>query len=194
MPATLDAHMNVYNYDFACDVATALGYRAHDTNTAGLHVHINRNFFGDDKHIQLYRASLMALIMERNWEDFVRFSRRRYNRLDQWAKKKNVASQEYTDRDVDLIVEKTKREYNNGDKYLALNMNRQATFELRIFRGSLKAETIKATLQFVSNLAHYCKYNGLKSAQQATILDIINYKKYPELTAYWEANKDREVN
>ena len=194
MPATLDAHMNVYNYDFACDVATALGYRAHDTSTAGLHVHINRNFFGDDKHIQLYRASLMALIMERNWEDFVRFSRRRYNRLDQWAKKKNVASQEYTDRDVDLIVEKTKREYNNGDKYLALNMNRQATFELRIFRGSLKAETIKATLQFVSNLAHYCKYNGLKSAQQATILDIINYKKYPELTAYWEANKDREVN
>jgi hypothetical protein len=194
MPATLDAHMNVFNYDFACDVATVLGYRAHDTSTAGLHVHINRNFFGDDKHIQLYRASLMALIMERNWEDFVRFSRRRYNRLDQWAKKKNVADREYTDRDVDLIVEKTKREYNNGDKYLALNMNRMSTFELRIFRGSLKAETIKATLQFVSNLAHYCKYNGLKSAQQATILDIINYKKYPELTAYWEANKEREVS
>ena len=193
MPATLDAHTNALNWSMACKVATALGYRGHDTSTAGIHVHINRNFFSDDPKLQMYRASLMALIMERNWDDFAKFSRRRYNRLDQWAKKKDVATRNYEDTDMDLLIDKTKQQYNNGDKYLALNMNRVKTFELRIFRSTTKPDSILATLQFVSNLAHFCKYNGLKRAQTATMQDIIDYHKYPELTTYWNENKNRTV-
>ena len=193
MPATLDAHTNALNWSMACKVATALGYRGHDTSTAGIHVHINRNFFSDDPKLQMYRASLMALVMERNWNDFVKFSRRRYNRLDQWAKKKDVAVRNYEDSDMDLLIDKTKLEYNNGDKYLALNMNHLKTFELRIFRSTTKPESILATLQFVSNLAHFCKYNGLKRAQTTTMQDIIDYHKYPELTQYWNENKNRTV-
>ncbi len=193
MPATLDAHTNTFNWAMACKVATTLNYRGHDTGTAGIHIHINRNFFSDDKKLQMYRASLMALVMERNWDDFAKFSRRRYNRLDQWARKKDVAVRNYEDTDVELLIDKTKLEYSNGDKYLALNMNRVKTFELRIFRSTTKPETILATLQFVSNLAHFCKYNGLKRAQTATIQDIVDYHKYPELVAYWNENKNREV-
>jgi len=193
MPATLDAHTHTFNWAMACKVATTLDYRGHDTGTAGIHIHINRNFFSDDKKLQMYRASLMALVMERNWDDFAKFSRRRYNRLDQWAKKKDVAVRNYEDSDMDLLIDKTKQQYSNGEKYLALNMNHMKTFELRIFRSTTRPETILATLQFVSNLAHFCKYNGLKRAQTATMQDIIDYHKYPELTAYWNENKDRTV-
>lgn len=194
MPATLDAHTNVFNWDLACKAAVSLGYRAHDTSTAGIHVHINRNFFSDDKKLQLYRASLMALVMERNWDDFVKFSRRRYNRLDQWAKKKKLADNLQADITTDGMVDRVNEEYGNGDKYLAINLRNSNTFELRIFRGTLKPDSIKATLQFVSNLANFCKYNNLAKAQTATFEDIINYKEYPELKAYWEENKNREVN
>ena len=194
MPATLEAHTNVFNWSLACDTAVTLGYRAHDTSTAGIHVHINRNFFSDDKKLQLYRGSLMALVMERNWDDFVKFSRRRYNRLDQWAKKKHLADNLHPDTTTDGMVDRVNKEYGNGDKYLAINLRNPNTFELRIFRGTLKADSIKATLQFVSNLANWCKYNTLAKAQTATIEDIINYKEYPELKAYWEENKNREVN
>lgn len=194
MPATLEAHTNVFNWSLACDTAVALGYRAHDTSTAGMHVHINRNFFSDDKKLQLYRGSLMALVMERNWDDFVKFSRRRYNRLDQWAKKKHLADNLHPDITTDGMVDRVNKEYGNGDKYLAINLRNPNTFELRIFRGTLKADSIKATLQFVSNLANWCKHNTLAKAQTATIEDIINYKEYPELKAYWEENKNREVN
>ena len=194
MPATLEAHTNVLDWSLACDTAVALGYRGHDTSTAGIHVHINRNFFSDDKKLQLYRGSLMALIMERNWEDFVKFTRRRYNRLDQWAKKKHLADNLHPEITTDGMVDRVSKEYGNGDKYLALNLRNSNTFELRIFRGTLKADTIKATLQFVSNLANWCKFNTLAKAQTATIEDIINYKEYPELKAYWEINKNREVN
>ena len=192
MPATLDAHTNTFNWSLACDTATALGYRGHDTNTSGIHIHINRNFFSDDKKLQLYRGSLMALVMERNWDDFARFSRRRYNRLDQWAKKKDLLKKVKADTNTNEIGGHFNDEYGK-EKYVALNMGHSNTFEFRIFRSTTKPETILATLQFVSNLAHWCKYNGLAKAQTATIDDIINYKKYPELTAYWEENKDREV-
>jgi hypothetical protein len=192
MPSTLDAHMNVLNWDMACEVATALGYRGHDTSSAGMHIHINRNFFSDDKKLQLYRGSLMALVMERNWDDFVRFSRRRYDRLDQWAKKKRLVENLPTDSTNDILVDKFRDQY-DGDKYVALNMQHRNTFELRIFRSSLRPETIKATLQFVYNLAHWCKYNGLVKAQTVTMQDIIDYQKHPELTEYWNTVKDREV-
>jgi hypothetical protein len=152
-------------------------------------VHINRNFFSDDRKMQLYRASLMALVMERNWEDFVKFTRRRYNRLDQWAKKQKLADNLNPDITTDGMVTKVMSEYGNGDKYLALNLRNSDTFELRIFRSTLKADSMKATLQFVSNFAHWCKYNNLAKAQTATIDDIINYKEYPELKEYWEQNK-----
>jgi hypothetical protein len=192
MPATLDAHTNTFNWPLACATATALGYRGHDINTAGIHIHINRNFFSDDKKLQLYRGSLMALVMERNWEDFARFSRRRYNRLDQWAKKKDLLKKVQANPNTNDIGGQFNEEYGR-EKYVALNMGHSNTFEFRIFRSTTKPETILATLQFVSNLAHWAKHNGLAKAQTATMDDIINYKKYPELTAYWEERKDKEV-
>lgn len=195
MPATLDAHLNTFNWDMACAVAGAVGYRAHDTRSAGIHIHINRNFFSDDKKLQLYRGSLMALVMERNWDSFVKFSRRRYDRLDQWAKKKRLVEnlpESFATSSTEIMINKFRDQY-DGDKYVALNMQHRNTFELRIFRSSLKPDTIKATLQFVYNLAYWCKHNGLIKAQTVTMQDIIDYKPHPELTEYWNTVKDREV-
>jgi hypothetical protein len=78
-----------------------------------------------------------------------------------------------------------KNYYEGRDKYVALNTLHNATFELRIFRGTLNYTTFIATLQFVDNLARLVKKTPLSRLTDLAFEDIINFKKYDELTSYW---------
>ena len=183
MPATLNYHMNYINYKDAFDVASALGYRAHDTRTCGLHVHINRRFFGSAKATQGIKAAFMTLILERNWSEMVKFSRRDYHHIEEWANARDLSDDVYSDDTDSEIVGKFYDKYD--DKYVAVNTQHSSSFEIRIFRGTLRYETYIATLQFVSNLAHIAKEcTTLTRAQQITFDDIVNYNRYPELVNY----------
>lgn len=186
-PATVYQHMdpNVFDYEKAFAKLVRAGFRGHDAGSAGIHVHISRWFFGSNRSAQLYRASLMAYIMESNWEDFVKFSRRRYHHLDQWAKKKEM--KERLDMrpvvDNDDYSEVFVNEY-QYDKYVALNINHNNTFELRIFRSTLNYNTYLATLQFVHNLANLVKTIDLAKAQLTTFKDIIKFERFEALDNY----------
>lgn len=82
------------------------------------------------------------------------------------------------------IQDKFRYKYSD-DKYVALNTQHADTFELRIFKGTLKYNTYIATLQFVSNLANIAKEcTSLSKVQQVTFEDIVNYKRYNELDTY----------
>jgi hypothetical protein len=189
MPMTLDYHMSIkQRYVDAFKAATRLGYKSHDTSTCGIHIHIDRDFFGVDRRTQKLKASYMALVIERNWADIVKFSRRSYSRMDQWARNKKLSGDIYHSDTEDDVIDKFGNKYDDGDKYVMLNTNHQETFELRLFRGTLKPTTYMATLQFVDNLARVIKAcPNLAKAQQITFNDIINYRRYDELVAYVES-------
>jgi hypothetical protein len=153
---------------------------------------MSRKFFGKDSKIQLYKGAIMALVLERHWDNFVRFSRRRYNRIEQWANKKDMLMRMPKDATSD-DVEKSFISSYGFDKYVALNTTKSATFELRIFKSTLKPSTIKATLQLVHNFAHWVKANDLAAAQTVEFEDIINYQPHKELTEYWQVAKEREI-
>ena len=56
-PMTIDYHMNTMPWADVLDEAVYLGYKSHMTSTCGLHVHVNRDAFGetrDDKPHKLY--------------------------------------------------------------------------------------------------------------------------------------------
>lgn len=183
MPSSLLFHMNKVNYKDAFKLASTMGYRSHDTSSCGLHVHMNRRFFGSSRATQNIKAAFMALILERNWDDVVKFSRRNYHHIEEWANKKDLNYDVYDSDTEDDIASKFLNSYD--DKYVALNTMHRNSFELRIFRGTLRQETYLATLQFVSNLAHIAKScTTLTRAQQISFADIINYERYPELTNY----------
>ena len=192
-PAVLEAHMNpeVFDYEAAFKVATIIGYRGHNTTTAGLHVHMNRRFFGDTGLEQDYRAALMALIIENNWDALVEFARRDYSRVQQWASKKNMKERAENAMkrrepglpDKGIIARAYKYEYED-DKYVALNCGHSNTYELRIFKSTLRYETYIATLQFVSNLAHIVKELDYEKACKTTFDDVVTYKNYEELSRY----------
>lgn len=169
----------------ALNLASHLGYKSHNTNSCGLHIHFDRIFLGASRKTQNQKASYLAIIMERNWEKFVQFSRRNYDRVDQWAKKMDFINDLYADDTDDDAQNKFADKYGNGDKYVALNTAHYDTYELRIFRGTLKPETLFATMQFVDNLVRISKdCTTLAKAQQITFADIIDYKHHKELVEY----------
>lgn len=193
-PATYLAHTenNLINWRDSMKVLKDIGYSSHDLGTCGLHVHINRDFFGETTDAQNYNGAKIVYLMEKHWRDFVLFSRRRGHQLDRWARIQNAKG------DYDNSTEKTTRSlryafqknyYDNRDKYVAVNTLHDATFEFRIFRGTLNYETFKATLQFVDNLARLVKKTTLAKLTSITFDDILNFKKYPELQSYWAKRK-----
>jgi hypothetical protein len=185
-PMTLDYHMSIeQRYRDAFGVLTAMGYKSHNTSTCGMHIHFDRSFLGRDSRTRALKASYLAIIMERNWEKFVKFSRRRYDRVEQWANKLDLIKDIYADDTDDDARDKFSDKYGNGDKYVALNTSHSHTYELRIFRGTLKPETYLATLQFVDNLVRVSKEcPSLAKAQQITFADIINYNPHQHLVDY----------
>jgi hypothetical protein len=191
-PATLTYHLQGFDYAKGFEVLKRFGYNSHDTETCGLHVHINRNFFGTARSTQLYNGAKMVYLLEKYWNDFVLFSRRTQSTLGRWANKLDLKD------DFDKQNDDMKTSANlstmfigkyNQSKYVALNVGHTNTFELRIFRGTLNLRTYYATLQFVDNFARLVKHTSLMDLPTIKFDDIINFKKYDELTAYWNMRK-----
>ena len=189
-PLTLKAHLENKTIDWLNGISLLkrFDYASHNKGTCGLHVHINRDFFGKSTSAQLYNGAKVVYLMEKHWDSFVKFSRRKANHLERWAKKENAKN------DFDRVNVKTTRTlssaftknyYRPRNKYVALNTLHDATFEFRIFRGTLNEKTFKATLQFVDNLARLVRRTSLKNLTSISFEDIINYKKYPELQSYY---------
>lgn len=186
-PCTLEFHMNIANYyQEAFDELVIAGYRSHDTDTCGLHVHVNRDYFGDNnEEIDLNIAKLMLLIdKEEIWQKVVKFTRRKSENLNSWARRCNMPTSEEGCNE-ECIINESKR-FKHNSRYYAINLQNSDTVEFRLFRGTLKYNTFIATLQFVSNVINLAKSKSLQDILHGDIkfVDIINFKEYEELNSY----------
>ena len=144
-PMTLNYHLNEMPW---LDVVTKLremGYLSHQTNTCGLHVHVNRSSLGNIFSEQEATIARILYFFEKHWEELLKFSRRTNRQLDRWA-----ARYGYKDRPKD-ILDHVKAGAGNG-RYSCINLQTSDTIEFRIFRGTLKYNTIIATLQLVNRV------------------------------------------
>lgn len=195
-PLTLAKHTKGVDWKSGMDMLTKIGYRSHNTTTCGLHVHINRNFFGSSATANINGAKI-AYLLEKNINDVVKFTRRKDYLLGRWARFGNM--QDYMGDNASaktrsMLTSAFKRYYPARQKYVALNTMHSKTFEFRIFRGTLNYGTFLATLQLVDNLAHIVRdipnNNDMFSVlDQITFDDIVNFRPYAELTTYWNKRK-----
>ena len=125
------------------DRATSLGYRSHQARTCGLHVHVNRDALGDSESEQDAVIARILYFFERHWEELLKFSRRTQRQLEQWANRYG-----YQDHPME-ILDHAKKGYGGG-RYSSINLQNPDTIEFRIFRGTLKYNTLLATLQLVN--------------------------------------------
>lgn len=136
-----------------CASALAEGMRSHDTDTCGFHVHVSRDFFGANQTSQELTELKLIATVDRLFEPIVIFSRRKRHNIDRWAPKCNAPKEDAG------WVKKAQRVscFAKRDRYHAINVTNAHTIEFRLFRGTLKADTILATLQFVTGLCHLVK-------------------------------------
>lgn len=182
-PATLDYHLNHFPWDDIAKIAISNDMRAHDTTTAGLHVHASRTRFGETLLEQDLNIAKVMLLFDLFWDKkIVPFSRRRREELDSWANKPS-ASFERDDNEPTVIL-KSKRKVSHGERHTAINLMNEKTVEFRVFRGTLKATTIKATLQWLDTLISYAIDTNLRDIWDSDWDNIFAGTEYPELKAY----------
>lgn len=121
----------------------SLGYLSHRAGTCGLHVHISRAVFG--KSDQDGPIARVLYFFEKHWEELLKFSRRTPRQLERWA-----ARYGYKEQPRD-ILEHAKKGCHAG-RYTCVNLTNLDTVECRMFRGTLKVNTIFATLQLLDRI------------------------------------------
>ena len=167
-PGTLGWHKTL-PYKKMFKYLTDNGYRAHDTNTCGLHIHINRSYFPDETCI-----CKLVYIVEKFRKELEILGRRGAGRYSVFCgyngKKAKDTFEDYK---------------NNATKYSAVNLQHADTIELRFFKGTLKYSTFMNTLDFVADLALFVKDHTEEEIENTTWEDL--YSTFTDdLKAYYD--------
>ena len=141
-PMSLDYHKD-FCWDRIMKKAVYLGYRSHQTSTCGLHIHVNRNSLASDREEQDEVISRILYFVEHHWNEILKFSRRTEYTMNRWAARYGYENS------PKAIMDKAKKNYG---RYVAINLCNYHTIEFRLFRGTLKYNTLIATLELVNKI------------------------------------------
>ena len=112
--------------------------------TCGLHIHISRLAFGRTAAQQEAAIARLLYFVEKHWNELLKFSRRTNRQLERWA-----ARYGYKDTPKEMMDQA--KSYHYG-RYTCVNLTNEDTVEIRIFRGTLKYNTLAATIQLTDHL------------------------------------------
>lgn len=190
-PGTLAHHMYVMHWRQIQRTCEKAGFRSHDTENSGLHVHVGRAQLGstDAERDETIRKVQVLFVMYT--AELTRFSRRARSRLDQWAPFRSFGTSPESIRatDGDALAlwagsAVPTHAYDHEDRYTAVNVLNRATVEIRIFRGTLKRDTLIAAIQLVSNICEYAMSHTWDELRASTWADVAAGKPYKELVGY----------
>ena len=129
------------------EIVRSHGGQSYDAGTCGLHIHGSRAFFKD--HDAVYR---LDRLFHRFRSEMIRFSRRTPNQLGQWCK----LGDEHDELSKIENVTQRKHEWESikgwSGRYECVNDTNYATVEIRLWRGTLNVQTLRATIEFTTGL------------------------------------------
>jgi len=176
-PMTLEFHQTEMPWQVICSEAIEQGYRSHQCSTCGLHIHVNRSAFGESEYLQDQAIARVLYFFEKHWEELLKFSRRTQRQLERWA-----AWYGYQEQPRD-ILNHAKKSYGNG-RYTCVNLTNSDTIEFRIFRGTLKMNTIIATLQLVNRICDLAIFMSDEEVKNLAWSDFVYGVTESELIQY----------
>lgn len=142
------------------------GMKSHDTRTCGLHVHICKKGMTMN-----HAAKLILFINDSNNQRLIRAIARRDG--SSYAQVKNKkASYDWLKIAKQNSGIRNQLMYLNQDRYEALNFKNPNTVEFRLFKGTLRYETIIACLEFTYASWYFAKDSGIND------LTTDNFLKY----------------
>jgi hypothetical protein len=161
----LDVHKNQLQY-FKQRVK---GLKSHDTSTCGLHVHVCKSSM-----TTLHGAKLVLFINDpanlKLVKDIARRDASGYSKLQNkkedkhWLKDSVHSSKDKADQLKRL----------NSDRYEALNFRNDKTVEFRLFKGTLKYETMISCLEFAFACWHFTAQASTNDLTSAKFLEFIS--------------------
>lgn len=180
-PATLKYHQTKFPWEQLTDIITRSGGKSHQTQTCGLHIHFSKEFYGADKTLNDLNQLKTIYLVNHFWEEFAVLARR-----------KTGFARKYEGECFDkLPLEKIQGMRRGADNYYghgnAVNITPDHTIELRLFKGTLKPETIKASIELADYIAHYvirAKTSQLKYLEWIDFIKGAEKADYLYLPAY----------
>ncbi len=182
-PCTLEYHLKDLGWDDICDIALSNNFKSHEARTCGLHVHVGRRQLGETISEQNDNIAKIIILVDRHWDNIVRFTRRTEEQLSRWAERPEVIGR-IVDFSDGYIGHKATDMINGRGRYQAVNTQNRNTIEFRIYNGTLKVSTLYATLQFTSNICKYAMTRSFDDCFASQWKDVAEYEAYPELTEY----------
>lgn len=176
-PMTLAYHQSEMPWAAILQKAVQMGYTSHQAGTCGLHVHVNRNAFGETEAQQDAVIARILFFFEKNWEELLKFSRRTQYQLDQWA-----ARYGYKDQPKELLDHAKKSAH--AGRYTSVNLTNKNTIEFRIFRGTLKYNTLIATLQLLDRICDVALFMSDEELKAMSWTTFVSGCTQPELVQY----------
>ena len=160
-PMSLPSHRDMWSW--LRDREAIRNLLSHNTRTCGLHVHINR-----DALSQIQIAKMVTFVNDPRNESMIRAIARRYAEGYCKIKEKKLESA-----------------HQSTDRYEALNITGSRTVEFRIFKGSLKYESVIAAIEFCNALVDYAAQpdtNDVTKLSSDYFIDFINNVAVEETT------------
>lgn len=154
MPCSLEFHKNKMNYREMFEYLDKEGYKGHDCETAGLHIHANRNYLGKSRISQELVISKILYILEK-FNNEICVIARRDNEYSEFVGSK---------KEENSIVELYGK-YKDHGKRAALNLQHKDTIEFRMFKSTLKYETFILTLEFVKDIIDFAKSASIEEIE-----------------------------
>lgn len=178
-PCSLAFHLHETPWKALLEEAVSLGYRGHQTTTAGLHIHVSRAALGHTPAIQEDVIGKILFFVEKHWDELLVFSRRTQAQLNRWA-----ARYGYSDHPRKMM---SSAKNSNIGRYACVNLLNHDTIEFRIFRSTLRPDTLLACLELVDAICDAAIGLSEEEMQilswQAFVMNIDPIEK-PELIEY----------
>ena len=138
---------------------------------------MNRNAFGSTEDEQEACIARVLYFFEKHWEELLKFSRRTQRQLDRWAARYGYKEQPRE------ILEHAKKGYHGG-RYTCVNLQNDSTIEFRMFRGTLKLNTLIATLQLVERICEVAICLSDEEVKNMSWSTFVSGCQAPELVQY----------
>ena len=148
-PHTLEEYMTNFPW-YLVDDLRRNGFRSWDTDTCGFHIHVSRKAFGWQRRGEFNRGKYEAHL--------VRFTKLIYDNQRQVRIIAGRNSRRWAAfDDKGRLFDKVKTGYQANSRYSAVNVANTDTIEIRVFKGSLNVNRLKACLQFVASATEYTR-------------------------------------
>ena len=177
-PGELDYFMNHFKWKGIENLARK-GFQAWKRPCCGLHVHVSKSAFADTSHKFKFIAFVyknrpeMVQLAGRESHDYASYDIRRFlNSHRDW-----VGDNGKIIRHTNLM-KMAKGEDCNNSRSVAVNIQNEKTIELRLFKPSLKTETVRVALQFCDALFNYTEVISTYDILQKNALTFPEFRKW----------------